>query len=356
MFSLGRTGEAWILRNTDHRPASDTCFTWEHAVFLFDGRHKLKVNREMLSIVVIAIILIAALFFGLLSVLYRRSIYNSDEQKNCPVQLPPGKDYNPYHPQMLALVDEMFEQPFEWIKIRSWDGLDLYGRYLHVKDGAPVAIQVHGYRSWGMRDFCGGNKIARENGINTLLIQQRAHGKSGGHTLTFGIKERYDLLDWIRYVLKRFGDDTEIILAGISMGAATVLMASELDLPKNVRGITADSSYTSPEAIVRKVIRQNGLSDKVFFPLVNLSAMLFGHVNLKEASPIEAVKKAKVPILLLHGTDDRFVPYPMGLMLQDACTGPVRFESFKGAPHGIGYILEPERYERIMLDFFREIL
>ncbi len=62
-------------------------------------------------------------------------------------------------------------------------------------------------------------------GHNVLMIEERAHLESEGHTITFGIKERYDALDWIRYALQRFGEDTRIILVGISMGAATVLMA-----------------------------------------------------------------------------------------------------------------------------------
>ena len=309
----------------------------------------------MITILLWILLLFCIFFLLFLHALYARSVGCTPEQKRQPVRLPPGDDYRPYHQKMQALVDEMEKQPFETVTIRSRDGLLLYARYLHVRDGAPVVIQVHGYRSGGIRDFCGGNKIAREHGFNTLLIEQRAHGRSGGNTLTFGIRERYDILDWIRYLLDRFGSSTSILLAGISMGASAVLMASELDLPENVKGITADSPFTSPEAIVRIVIRRNHLPDSVFFPLVDLSVRLFGHTDLRSASAIEAVKKAKIPILLLHGTADHFVPYTMSRELLAACASPARLELFEGAPHGIGYILEPERYEKIILDFFASL-
>ena len=198
------------------------------------------------------------------------------------------EDYILWHGQMKALVAEMEQQPFETVEIRSRDGLLLRARYLHVRDGAPVMIQAHGYRSWAIRDLCGANKIARENGINSLLIDMRAHGKSEGHTLTFGIKERYDILDWIAYLQTRFGKETPIFLAGVSMGAATVLMTAELPLPDAVKGILADSPYTSPEEIVRVVIRKNHLPDKLFFPLVNQGARLFGHVDLRSADVRQA--------------------------------------------------------------------
>lgn len=302
------------------------------------------------------LILICAAFLAFLYALYSRAVGCTDRQKQRLVELPRSEGYLPYYGQMQKLLDEMETQPFETVHITSRDGLELYGRYLHVRDGAPVAIQVHGYRSGGIRDFCGGNKIAREHGINTLLIDHRAHGRSGGHTLTFGIRERYDILDWIGYVQQRFGSEVPVILSGISMGAATVLMTADLPLPEAVRCITADSAYTSPEAIVRKVIRAKGLPDSVFFPLVNLGVMLYGRVDLREAGALEAVKKARIPILLVHGTADGFVPYTMSLELRDACASPVRLELFEGAPHGIGYILEPERYEKVILEFIRSSL
>ena len=305
-------------------------------------------------VIITILIILAALYFGLLYILYTRSIRCTDKQKRQPVRLPKAKGYIPYHEQMSALVSEMEQQPFETVEIRSRDGLLLRARYLHVRDGAPVMIQAHGYRSGGIRDMCGANKIARENGINSLLIDMRAHGRSEGHTLTFGIKERYDILDWISYLQTRFGKETPLFLSGVSMGAATVLMTAELPLPNAVKGILADSPYTSPEDIVRVVIKKNNLPENIFFPLVNQSARLFGHVDLRCADVRQAVKKSPVPILLIHGTEDHFVPFEMSMEIRDANPEKVRLLLVKGAPHGIGYIVDTHSYVQAVLEFVKE--
>lgn len=305
---------------------------------------------------IIILIVLAALYLGLLYALYMRAVGCTEKQKQQPIRLPKSEDYIPWHGQMKALVAEMEQQPFETVEISSRDGLLLRARYLHVRDGAPVMIQAHGYRSWAIRDLCGANKIARENGINSLLIDMRAHGKSEGHTLTFGIKERYDILDWIAYLQTRFGKETPIFLAGVSMGAATVLMTAELPLPDAVKGILADSPYTSPEEIVRVVIRKNHLPDKIFFPLVNQGARFFGHVNLRGTDVRQAIKKSPVPILLIHGTGDDFVPYEMSLKLRDANPEKVRLHTTEGAPHGISYMVDTPAYEQAALAFISAAL
>ena len=148
-------------------------------------------------------------------------------------------DFSISHSEQMDLVrDEIIEMikathqmPFERVETVSDDGLKLRGRYYHTKDGAPVVIGFHGYRGTPARDFSGGTQLYLQAGFNLLMIEQRSHCSSEGHTITFGVRERYDGLCWIRYVREHCGADTRIILAGISMGAATVLMMSGLDLP-----------------------------------------------------------------------------------------------------------------------------
>ena len=209
---------------------------------------------------------------------------------------------------MLSLICELDGIPFEPVTITAFDGVQLCGRYYHVRDGAPVQIELHGYRGNALRDFCGGNKLAREAGMNTLLVDERANGRSGGRTITFGVKERRDCLSWIECANSRFGP-VPIFLAGVSMGAATVLMAAGLPLPANVAGIIADCPYSSPEAIIRKVCREDmHLPPALLMPFVRLAARLFGRFRLDGASAVEAARDTGIPILLLHGEDDRFVP------------------------------------------------
>lgn len=280
---------------------------------------------------------------------YRRIFYAAPKKKNGPIKLPNGLQYETNRDKMLALIDEMSSIPFEQVYTTSFDGLKLAARYYHVKDGAPVHIQFHGYKGWAYRDFCGGNKLARERGCNTLVVDHRAHGQSEGNTISMGINERFDCLSWVKYVCDRFGSDVKIVISGVSMGAATVLMAAELDLPKNVMGIIADCPYSSPKEIIEKVCGDMKLPAKLLYPFIRLGAKLYGHFDLEAADASEAVSHAKVPILLIHGEDDRFVPCSMSKKICDAFKaanpdGDIIFETFPGAGHGISFMEDEPRY------------
>ena len=250
-------------------------------------------------------------------------------------------------------MEQLKEITAEDVFINSFDGLKLHGRYYHVKDGAPLDIQFHGYNGNAMRDFCGGNKISRESGHNSLLIDQRAHGMSRGKTISFGINERKDCLSWVRYAVERFGEDTEIVLSGVSMGAATVLMASDLGLPKNVKAIVADCGYSSPKAIINKVMRDSGLPDKLMYPFVWLGAMVFGKFNLTESSAVSAVSESDVPILIIHGGADDFVPCYMAEEIYKACRSEKKLLIVPGAGHGMSYLVDKDLYEKTVKDFIK---
>ena len=292
----------------------------------------------------------AALALGLCWGAYRFAYCNPLPHVSDPYTLPRGEAYERHREQSLALIRQMDALPFEPVTILSQDGLRLYGRYYHVRDGAPLQIQMHGYRGDALRDFCGGHKLAREAGLNTLVVDQRAHGKSGGQTICFGVKERYDCLAWAEYAAGRW-PGVPISLAGIYMGADTVLMASDLPLPDAVRCIIADCPFTSPRAIIRKVCWSLPRYFRVLYPFAALSAGLFGRFDLDGASALGAVSNT---ILLIHGEEDGFVPCSMSRQLREACAGPVRLEIFPHADHGMSYMEDEPRYRRLVLDFLRE--
>lgn len=268
----------------------------------------------------------------------------------------PKKTPEPVARRTRDMIGTFDQVSYEAVEIRSADGLRLFGRYYHVRDGAPLHIQLHGYRSYAMRDFCGGNPLVREHGHNTLVVDQRAHGKSEGHTISFGVHERVDCLMWAEYAARRFGSETPIFLTGVSMGAATVLMASALPLPKNVVGIIADCPYSSPREIIRKVIGDMKLPVSVAYPFVRLGAFLFGGIRgLDTVSAAEAVKKSNVPILIIHGEADAFVPCEMSREI--AKNSPnVRLETFPDADHAMSYMTDTERYARVSIEFAEECL
>ena len=303
----------------------------------------------------IILCLLAAIGLGGAYYAYRIAFYSPKEGRDQikPIQ---GQAYDPYRPEMRRIYHQLKERPCEFGTITSHDGLTLSGRYYHVKDGAPLDIGFHGYRSSPMTDFSGGSGISFEMEHNLLLVDQRAHGKSQGKTITFGILERYDCLDWIRYAIDRFGPETEIILYGISMGAATVLMAAELDLPGNVRGIVADCPYSSPCAIIDLVSDRMRIPHKLSAPFISLGARLYGGFNLKQADPLRAVVNTQVPILLIHGEADSFVPCDMSREILDANPGKISRVTFPDADHGISYLVDTDRYAMTVKDFVRKVL
>ena len=243
----------------------------------------------------------------------------------------------------------------EDVTIPSFDGCMLHGRYYHLRDGAPVQILFHGYRSCAFRDCSGGHALSRKMGFNALVVDQRAHGESGGRTITFGIRERYDCLYWATYAQERFGDDIPLILSGISMGAATILMAAGLNLPSNVACIIADSPYSSPAAIIEKVCRDMHYPVALSRPFIHLGASLFGRFRLNSASAKDAVTHSQIPLLLIHGEDDRLVPCSMSHEIAVCSNAPAAVETFPGAGHGLCYLTDPLRYEKVIYDFLKRV-
>ena len=268
--------------------------------------------------------------------------------------LPHGALYDPYHETITTCVNEVLKISYEKVEVLSHDGLLLSGKYYHLRDGAPLIIFFHGYRCSGVRDGNGMLLYTRKLGFNVLLADQRAHGESEGKTITFGVMERYDARSWVQYVTKRFGEDLQIYLSGLSMGGATVLMASNIGLPKNVAGIIADCPYSSPKAILCSVIRQMGFPVKMMYFLAKRSASLIGKFDIEEASAIVAVRESNIPTLILHGDADDFVPCSMSMDCQLAGEDHVQLVLIKGAGHGMSHCVDTRSFEDAVYTFIQE--
>ncbi len=306
------------------------------------------------TLIIILITIILVLSASYLS--YRIAFYAPKRLPNQEVSMPIGEQYEKHRPGISKSVEEMLARPFEPVTITSHDGKRLYARYYHTADHAPLQIFFHGYKSSAELDCCGGSKLAANLGQNTLVVDQRSHGKSDGSCITFGIRERYDCLDWITYARRRFGTDVKIILSGLSMGAATVLMATDLKLPHNVIGIIADCPYSSPKAIIQKVSKDMHLPAKLIYPFVSLGAKLFGGFNLEESSAVTAVAGTNIPILLIHGEADHFVPCDMSREIHKSCSSKITFETISDAGHGLSYMVAPKCYEKAINTFMKSIL
>lgn len=266
-------------------------------------------------------------------------------------EIPDGKIYEPFREGMIEWMKKTREMPYEDVEIRSRDGLRLVGKYYEFEKGAPIEILFHGYRGYGERDMGGGIERCFAVKRNALIVDQRACGQSEGNITTFGIKERLDAVDWVNFVISKFGKDCEIILTGISMGAATVLMASGEELPPNVVCVLADCGYTSPREIIKKVITDMRLPANLVFPFVKLGAKIYGHFDIDETSAIKCMKKCKTPVIFIHGESDDFVPLYMSEQLYNECISLKAFLPVPNAGHGLAFPVDKKGYIKAIESF-----
>ncbi|MBO5754967.1 MAG: alpha/beta hydrolase [Clostridia bacterium] len=299
---------------------------------------------------------VAVLIFGTALVCFlltfyspKRRVRGEDEY-----EIPPGKIYEPFREELLEWARKVRAMPCTEMSVTTPDGLVLRGKYYEYDKNAITEILFHGYRGDAERDLSGAVERCFSIGHNAILVDQRASGASDGHVITFGIKERYDVLLWVNEAVRFLGEDARLILSGVSMGAATVMLASVELLPRNVKGVLADCGYSSAREIILLVMKR--LKAPAFlYPFVRLGARLYGGFDPEASSPMEAMKKCGLPILFFHGDKDRFVPHEMTERLYEACTSDKKsFVSVPEAGHGLAFSVAKEAYLKAVTDFFGE--
>ncbi|MBE6963679.1 MAG: alpha/beta hydrolase [Ruminococcaceae bacterium] len=275
---------------------------------------------------------------------YREAFGRDPKRQADMEEIPEGEQFDRYREEMLRNIRRTAAVEYERVTVTSHDGLTLAGKYYAGEAGAPLMIFFHGYRSTPERDASGGLHFCREKGWHVLLVEQRAHGESEGKTITFGIRERYDCLAWVHAMNARLGEDTPVFLWGISMGASTVLMAAGLDLPPNVRGVAADCGFSGPEEILKATVRKRKLPLAPTWQLLRLGARLYGGFDAQAETAVDALGRAKVPVLLIHGEGDSIVPCEMVHKLAEACASPVTVVTVPTAEHGISWYVDMPAY------------
>ncbi len=243
----------------------------------------------------------------------------------------------------------------EQITITAPDGVSLVGHYYDCPDAKRVIIAMHGWRSSWANDFGIISKFWHNNGCSVLYCEQRGQGNSGGEYMGFGVLEQFDCLKWIEYINERFGGSLPIYLGGVSMGASTVLFASGNDLPKSVKGIVADCGFNSPHGIWKYVTENNlKLPYALYKTVANKIYLSKTQVDINTVSCTDALKNCKVPVLFIHGTDDKFVPITMTYENYKACASKKRLFVVPGADHGMSYLVDREGYEAEVKAFWAE--
>lgn len=242
------------------------------------------------------------------------------------------------------------------ISIQSHDGLTLHGVWIPQENPKATIILVHGYRGHYVSDFGEVLSLYHNLGFQILTFRQRAHGQSQGKYTTFGVLESRDLLAWIDYHNQTFGA-MPIIVSGISMGASTVLYAAGKGFPKNVRGITADSGFTSPWEIVSQVMKDvTHLNLDFLLPGIDLWCRLLGKFSMKQCHTQTLLSRATVPALFIHGKADSLVPWEMSRRSFQAYGAEKTLITVAGAEHGKSYLMDKPRVEAALADFFRQCL
>ena len=253
----------------------------------------------------------------------------------------------------LAYIDA-HEQ--ESVTTTSFDGLKLHGLYLPTPNARATILCFHGYRAVGLQDFAPMPEFYHSLGLNVLIVDQRACGKSEGKYTTFGILERYDVLAWAQYLEQQL-HGMPLLLDGLSMGASSVMLAADLPLPKSVCGIVADCGFTSPWDIIAHCGKQ--WFHIPAFPMVHLLSgvayLRFGG-GYRSCSTLTSLANSTIPLLLLHGADDDFVPTYMSEQNFNAAAGMKRKCIVPGAGHGMSYLVEQKRCQQELRDFVDRVV
>ncbi len=263
-----------------------------------------------------------------------------------------GTSWDRYHDEIMEGIRWIESNERERIEIVSEDGLRLVGRLTENPEAKGIALMFHGYRTHPEIDFSASSEVYYRAGNHILHIDQRAAGESEGKYIGFGVLESRDCKCWCQYVQERYGEDFPVILAGLSMGASTVLMAAGRNLPGNVCGIIADSAFSSPEEIIQKKIHQSyRVNGRLITAAIGIWSRLLAGYSLSEMSVIDVMKNNRIPVFFIHGREDSLVPVRMTQRAIEACQAPVKVLLADGAEHGTGYLVENEVYRNMLFDF-----
>lgn len=251
-------------------------------------------------------------------------------------------------------AEELEKKPHETVTITASDGITLVGHWFSVQNPKRTIVAMHGWRSSWARDFGTIADFWLDNGCNVLFAEQRGQNNSGGDFIGFGLTERFDCLDWAKWVDEKENKSLPIYLAGVSMGATTVLMASGLELPENVHGIAADCGFTSPHDIW-KHISENNLHIPYGYTGLVADSICRRKIQLgtKEYSTLDALKTNKIPVMFIHGAADSFVPVEMSYENYKACAAPKTIFIVPEANHAMSYYCEKEKYEKAVKEFWK---
>lgn len=267
---------------------------------------------------------------------------------------------NPYTAYSFAVNEaeaKLKKHRFRRVAVKSFDGLILNGFIKKAENEKRIILAAHGYKSSWFKDFALVSEHLFESDCTVLFIEQRAHGKSEGEYTSFGIHERHDCLTWLDYIIRNTDSHLPVYLYGVSMGATSVLMASEKILTSRVKGIIADSPFTSPIDIIShtldRKIKKNVSKERLIEHLDLMLMKRFGF-SMYDFSVDEALKSVSRPVLLFHGTEDRLTPFSMTEKIFNNCHSEKSLVIFENSKHLHGCFDYRNKYLDSLTNFFEK--
>ena len=259
------------------------------------------------------------------------------------------------------LLDEsrkwLDNQPCEQLSITSFDGLRLSGYYYPVQGGSDcLVIAFNGYRSNSRGQYSHITKYLNGLGIDVLLVDNRAHGESEGEYVGFGVLDRLDCRKWVEFMNEKLHHSCSIYIYGVSMGGATVLMATGLDLPAEVKGVISDCGFTTPRDVFKHVLNKRyHLPSLRILEAANKICLRTAKYDIGGASAVEAVKGSTIPLLVIHGEKDDFVPAWMAPEIYNTSAAKhKKLLMVKNAYHAESYFIDMENYQKTFIEFINE--
>lgn len=273
-------------------------------------------------------------------------------------------------PKSLILGEETEEQKFNREKNLLWmqdnseeiyitssnQSLKLHAYEIQNQVESDIwTIIIHGYSGQGS-DMIYIAKEFLDRGYNTLIVDLRGHGKSEGNYIGMGWPDRLDIIDWSNYIISK-NKASKIILYGVSMGAATVMMATGEELPENIKVAIEDCGYTSVWEEFK--IQLNNIFNLPTFPVLNAATTVCkfrAKHDINSASCVEQVKKSKTPTLFIHGDQDRFVPFEMLDKVYNAANCKKEKLVIEGATHAQASSTNSKLYWNTIYSFIEKYL
>ncbi len=304
--------------------------------------------------VLIAIIIIYAisLFAAFKNNMCRVKLFDLSDER-----MTKGTEYEPATEATKKWLKWLDTRSTKDITIASYDGIKLHAFLLFSKEKSDkYVIAMHGFNTCGRNDFASVLPYFYENNINVLVPDQRVHGKSEGKYKGFGTLERYDVKAWAEYLTNKFGNNIKIALHGVSMGGASVIMASGLKLPDTVKCVTADCAFTSPIEIFKHVLKTKyHVPAFLVIPIMNRICKLVCKWDFYQCDTRDIISKSKYPYLFIHGAEDRYVPTYMSKQNYDACNSLKRIHIVEGARHGMSYCVDPKGCKNAIEEFYNAV-